>query len=164
MGFSWMLGSLDCMHWKWDKCLSAESGAYTAYKGSKSIVLEVVVSYDVWFWHAFFGMPGSNNYINMMKRSYVFRSLVTGKAPPVNYEVNGHSYDMPYCLGDGIYPEIATIIMSIKGPDTRKKEIFSSMQEVARKDVERGFVYCNNSLESSNNLQECGFHMCFPIS
>ncbi|XP_026461038.1 uncharacterized protein LOC113362765 isoform X1 [Papaver somniferum] len=137
--FPGMLGSLDCMHWKWDKCPSAESGAYTAFKGSESIVLEAVVSYDLWFWHAFFGMPVSNNDINVMNLSYVFRSLVTGKAPPVSYEVNEHSYDMSYYLGDGIYPEIPTIIMAIKHPVGRKNEIFSWMQKGARKDVERGF-------------------------
>ncbi|XP_026381560.1 uncharacterized protein LOC113276201 [Papaver somniferum] len=128
-GFPGMLGSLDCMHWKWDKCPSVESGAYTAYKGSESIVLEAVVSYDLWFWHAFFGMPGSNNDINGMNRSYVLRSLVTGKSPPVNFVVNGHSYDMSYYLGDGIYPDIATIIMSIKHPEGRNKIKFSGMQD-----------------------------------
>ncbi|XP_026416782.1 uncharacterized protein LOC113312239 [Papaver somniferum] len=138
-GFPGMLGSVDYMQWKWDRCPSAESGAYTAYKGSESIVLEAVVSYDLWFWHAFFGMPGSSNDINVMNRSYIFRKLINGKAPPVNFVVNGHAYDMGYYLGDGIYPEIATIVMAIKQPDSQKKHTFSSMQEGARKDVERGF-------------------------
>ncbi|XP_026431517.1 putative nuclease HARBI1 [Papaver somniferum] len=138
-GFTGMLGSVDCMHWKWDRCPSAESGVYTAYKGSESIVLEAVVSHDLWFWHAFFGMPGSCNDINVMNRSYIFRKLINGKTPPVNFEVNGHAYDMGYYLGDGIYPQIATIVMAIKQPDTPKKYKFSSMQEGARKDVERGF-------------------------
>ncbi|XP_026397024.1 uncharacterized protein LOC113291744 [Papaver somniferum] len=74
-----------------------------------------------------------------MNRSYVFRSLVTGKAPPVDFVVNRHSYDMSYYLGDGIYPEIATIIMSIKHPEGKKKIKFSGMQEGAQKDVEQGF-------------------------
>ncbi|XP_026447009.1 uncharacterized protein LOC113347540 [Papaver somniferum] len=119
-GFPGMLGSVDCMHWKWDRCPSAESGVYTAYKGSESIVLEAVVSHDLWFWHAFFGMPGSCNDINVMNRSYIFRKLINGKTPPVNFEVNGHAYDMGYYLGDGIYPQIATIVMAIKQPDHRK--------------------------------------------
>ncbi|XP_026442761.1 uncharacterized protein LOC113342418 [Papaver somniferum] len=118
---------------------TAESGVYTAYKGSESIVLEAVVSHDLWFWHAFFGMPGSCNDINVMNRSYIFRKLINGKTPPVNFEVNGHAYDMGYYLGDGIYPQIATIVMAIKQPDSPKKYKFSSMQEGARKDVERGF-------------------------
>ncbi|XP_026411053.1 uncharacterized protein LOC113306317 [Papaver somniferum] len=117
-GFPGMLGSLDCMHSNWDKYPSAESWAYTVYKGSESIVLEAVVSYELWFWHAFFGMPGSNNDINVMNRSYVFRSFINGKAPPVKFVVNGHSYDMGYYLGDGIYTEISTIVMVIKYPDS----------------------------------------------
>ncbi|XP_026397025.1 uncharacterized protein LOC113291745 [Papaver somniferum] len=97
-GFLGMMGSIDCMHWKWDKCPSAESGAYTSYKGSESIVLEAVSCH--------------------------------GKTPPVDFVVNGHSYDMSYYLGDGIYPEIATIIMSIKHPEGKKKRKLSGMQEV----------------------------------
>ncbi|XP_026438707.1 uncharacterized protein LOC113337223 [Papaver somniferum] len=117
-GFPGMLGSLQYMHWKWDKCLSAKSGAYTTYKGSESIVLEAVMSYDLLFWHAFFGMLISNNNINVMNRSNVFRSLINGKAPPMNFVVNRHSYDMGYYLGDGICQKIGTIVMSIKYADS----------------------------------------------
>ncbi|XP_026456900.1 uncharacterized protein LOC113357675 [Papaver somniferum] len=65
--------------------------------------------------------------------------LINGKTPPVNFEINGNAYDMGYYLGDGIYPQIATIVMVIKQPDTPEKYKFSTMQEGARKDVERGF-------------------------
>ncbi|XP_021801986.1 uncharacterized protein LOC110746083, partial [Prunus avium] len=56
--------------------------------------LEAVASYDLWIWHAFFGLPGSHNDINVLERSTVFGELVEGRAPPVNYSVNGHNYTM----------------------------------------------------------------------
>ncbi|XP_028078895.1 uncharacterized protein LOC114280716 [Camellia sinensis] len=55
-------------------------------------------------------------------RSPLFSDLAQGKAPPVHYTINGHSYDMGYYLADGA-----------------KKQHFAMMQESARKDVEQAF-------------------------
>ncbi|XP_028112490.1 uncharacterized protein LOC114310638 [Camellia sinensis] len=62
-----------------------------------------------------------------------------GKAPPVYYTVNGHSYDMGYYLADGIYPQWATLVQTIFSPQGAKRQHFVMMQESARKDVERAF-------------------------
>ncbi|XP_028059219.1 uncharacterized protein LOC114262953 [Camellia sinensis] len=104
-GFPGMLGSLDCMHWEWKNCPKAWQGQYV------TIILEAVASYDLCIWHAFFGMSRSHNDLNVLDRSPLFSDLAQGKAPPVHYTVNGHSYDMGYYLAD----------------------------ESARKDVERAF-------------------------
>ena len=63
-----------------------------------------MASQDLWIWHAFFGLPGSLNDINVLNRSHVFTLLANGHAPPVNYIINGHQYRMRYYLADGIYP------------------------------------------------------------
>ena len=74
-GFPIMLGSLDCMHWAWKNCPTAYHGMYIGHVHRPTIVLEAVASYDLWIWHAFFGMPGSNNDINVLDASNLFANL-----------------------------------------------------------------------------------------
>ncbi|KAF8395268.1 hypothetical protein HHK36_019210 [Tetracentron sinense] len=112
-GFPGMLGSIDCMHWKWKNCPTAWRGMYSGHVREPTIILEVVASYDLWIWHAFFGLPGSHNDINVLERSSVFTDLADGRAAAIDYSINGNDYDMSYYLADA--------------------------QESARKDVERAF-------------------------
>ncbi|XP_048602103.1 uncharacterized protein LOC125580890 [Brassica napus] len=72
------------------------------------------------------GMIGSIdctlNDINVLDRSLVFDDILQGRAPRVQYVVNGHQYDLAYYLTDG--PEAG---------------LFAKVQEATRKDVERAF-------------------------
>ncbi|KAJ0824976.1 putative harbinger transposase-derived protein [Helianthus annuus] len=138
-GFPGMLGSIDCMHWKWKNCPTAWKGMYIGHIREPTIILEAVASYDLWIWHAFFGMPGSLNDINVLERSSIFTELEQGRAPPVNYTVNGHDYTMGYYLADGIYPKCQTFVKTIPSPRGDKNKHFAKAQESARKDVERAF-------------------------
>lgn len=89
-GFSGMLGSLDCMHWRWENCPVAWKGQYIQgdYK-VPTIMLEAVASKDIWIWHAFFGATGSNNDITFWTSHHcshssykaehlLFSSMLTG--------------------------------------------------------------------------------------
>uniref|UniRef100_A0A2N9H1F0 DDE Tnp4 domain-containing protein n=1 Tax=Fagus sylvatica TaxID=28930 RepID=A0A2N9H1F0_FAGSY len=87
-GFPGMLGSIDCMHWKWKNCPTAWQSNFTGHIHEPTIILEAVASYDLWIWHAFFGLPESHNDINVLERSSVFTELVEGRAPLVNYSIN----------------------------------------------------------------------------
>ena len=89
-GFPGMLGSIDCMHWEWKNCPTSWAGQYAGRSGSPTIILEAVASQDLWIWHAFFGTPGSRNDINVLDQSPVFDDILEGRAPKVNYIVNGH--------------------------------------------------------------------------
>ncbi|XP_028075495.1 uncharacterized protein LOC114277752 [Camellia sinensis] len=138
-GFSRMLGSSDCMHWKWKNCPTALKGMYTGHIHEPTIILEVVASYDLWIWQAFFGLPGSHNDINVLERSFLFTELAQGRAPTVNYAINGNEYIMGYYLADGIYPQWSTFEKTIPSPQGNKKKLFAAAQEATRKDVERAF-------------------------
>ena len=74
-GFPGILGTLDCMHCAWKNCPVAYHGMYTSHVHQPTIVLEAVASYNLWIWHAFFGMPGSNNDINVLDASNLFANL-----------------------------------------------------------------------------------------
>ena len=104
------------MHWKWKNCPSKWKGQYIGHTCDPTIILEIVASYVLWIWHAFFGLPGSQNDINVLERSSVFSELAEGRAPPVNYLINGNDYSMGYYLADGIYPSWATFVKTIPAP------------------------------------------------
>ena len=75
----------------------------------------------------------------MLHRSPLFANLAEGRAPEVNYTINGHDYTMGYYLDDGIYPSWATLVKSISQPMENKNKYFAKAQEAAMKDVERAF-------------------------
>ncbi|XP_026438973.1 uncharacterized protein LOC113337520 [Papaver somniferum] len=89
-GFPGMLGSVDCMHFQWKNCPTAWAGTFREHEKKPTIILEVVASYDRWFWNGFFGTPGSNNDLNVLDQSPLFDMMVNGLAAPCNYRINGH--------------------------------------------------------------------------
>ncbi|GKA76319.1 ALP1-like protein [Tanacetum coccineum] len=103
-------------------------------------MLEAVASQDLWIWHAFYGMAGANNDINVLDNSPLFDDLLDDLAPVVPYVVNGVQYRNGYYLADGIYPEWATVSSITYGLQTDPMlTYFKQRQESARKDVERAF-------------------------
>ncbi|XP_076952354.1 uncharacterized protein LOC143626061 [Bidens hawaiensis] len=82
-GFPGMLGSVDCMHVGSAMCHTAWRGQF--HRGDHpgpTIVLEAVASQDLWFWHALFGVAGSNNDLNVIDQSPIFVDLNDGVEPP----------------------------------------------------------------------------------
>ncbi|CAL8991248.1 unnamed protein product [Prunus brigantina] len=138
-GFPGMIGSIDCMHWQWKNCPSAWQGDYGNRKGQKSIILEAVAGFDTWVWHAFFGVAGSQNDLNVLGQSPVFNDILRGECPSITYEVNNTVYQNGYYLADGIYPRWTTFVKSIPHPRSQKEKNFAAHQEGYRKDVERCF-------------------------
>nr|GFD09438.1 protein ALP1-like [Tanacetum cinerariifolium] len=69
-----------------------------------TIMLEAVASQDLWIWHAFYGIAGANNDINVLDNSPLSDDLLDALAPVVPYVVNEVEYRNGYYLADGIYP------------------------------------------------------------
>ena len=105
-----MLGSIDCIHWKWKNCPSAWKCQYCGHIRESTIILEIVASYDLWIRHAFFRLLRSNNDINVLERYHIFNELAEGCSPAVHYSINGHDYTMRYYLANGIYPKWTTFV------------------------------------------------------
>jgi hypothetical protein len=139
-GFSRMLGSIDCMHWAWKNCPKGWADMFTCGdKGIPTMILEAVATHDLRIWHAFFGTAGSQNDINVLNKSPLFIQAINGKAPTVQYYVNGTQYDMCYYLADKIYPEWAVFVKTVTTPQSAEDKLFALKQEGARKDVECAF-------------------------
>ncbi|XP_021755446.1 uncharacterized protein LOC110720703 [Chenopodium quinoa] len=137
--FPGIIGSIDCMHWEWKNCPTAWKAQYAGRNKKATLILEAVAAQDLWIWHSFFGIPGSCNDLNVLFRSPVFDEVLHGRAPPVNFTVNGHEYNMAYYLADDIYPKWATFVQGITSPQLQKDKMFADHQAAARKDVERAF-------------------------
>ncbi|XP_021727166.1 uncharacterized protein LOC110694296 [Chenopodium quinoa] len=76
---------------------------------------------------------------NELRGFPVFDEVLHGRAPPVNFTVNGHEYNMAYYLADDIYLKWATFVQGITYPQLQKDKMSADHQADARKDVERAF-------------------------
>ncbi|XP_026459722.1 uncharacterized protein LOC113360408 [Papaver somniferum] len=123
-GFPGMLGSLDCTHWEWRCCPNDKAGRHVGQYKKPNLVLQVVASYDRWFWH--FGL---------------FDREKNALDPPCDFRINGHVYRHGYYLVDGIYNKMPGVVHGYKRrqtmPAIHKK--FNEYHSAKRKDVERAF-------------------------
>ncbi|XP_023737121.1 uncharacterized protein LOC111885062 [Lactuca sativa] len=116
-GFPKMIESIDYTHWKWKNCPVAWKCQYTSgHHGSPSLVLEVVASQDLWIFHAFFGVAGSNNDVNVLDQSPIFNDILNGKAPDSPFTENENEYTYGYYLTDGMYPQYYTFVKAFLHP------------------------------------------------
>ena len=102
-GFPGMFASLDCMHWTWKNCPVAWQGQFQDKDANRSVISEAVADQSTWFWHAFFGLSGGNNDINVLDRSLLVVNMLRGEGHDITFEVNGHTYPRYYLLTNGIY-------------------------------------------------------------
>ncbi|OWY91001.1 hypothetical protein PHMEG_00040598 [Phytophthora megakarya] len=111
-----MLGLVDCMHIEWKNCPASLAGQYKGKEKKPTVVLEAWADSRLWIWHCHFGSPGSLNDINILDQSPIFDNLLRGKAPRVEYTLNGNKYYMAYFLADGIYPDWPVFLKTISDP------------------------------------------------
>ncbi|XP_023735453.1 uncharacterized protein LOC111883362 [Lactuca sativa] len=102
-GFPGMLGSIDCTHWNWRNYPTELIDQYM--RGDHqypSLILEAVTPQDLWFWHAFYGVAGSNIDLNVLYQSPLFDEKYHGTRPDCSFYLNGEHYKHGYYLADGI--------------------------------------------------------------
>ncbi|KAG1455521.1 hypothetical protein G6F56_007046 [Rhizopus delemar] len=90
----WFPGLLGSVDWTWKNCLTAWQGQFTGKEKQSTLVLEIVAFQDLWIWHAFFGLPGSQNDINVLDTSPIFSWITEENAPSTAFEVNRRQYDL----------------------------------------------------------------------
>nr|GEZ50132.1 protein ALP1-like isoform X1 [Tanacetum cinerariifolium] len=131
---------IDCMHWEWRNGPKAWHGQFA--RGDKkypTIMLEAVASYDLWIWHAFYGIAGANNDLTILNNSLLFDDHLDDIAPVVPFECNGVTFEKGYYLADGIYPQWSSFVKSFTDVNSKKNALSKRKQESARKDIERAF-------------------------
>jgi hypothetical protein len=89
-----------------------------------------VADQETWICHAFFGMLGSCNDINVLQRSPLFAKLANGEAPPMEFQANNHTYKIDYYLADGIYPRWASFMKPIVAPTGMKEVQFHNCDDL----------------------------------
>ncbi|GKA40932.1 ALP1-like protein [Tanacetum coccineum] len=86
-GLPGMLGSIDCMHWDWKNCPKALAAQFKRRDHKyPTIMLEAVADQRLWIWHAYFGVPGANNDLNVLYGSSLFDDELAGTAPECPFE------------------------------------------------------------------------------
>ncbi|GJX41752.1 ALP1-like protein isoform X1 [Tanacetum coccineum] len=104
-----------------------------------TFMLEAVADQRLWIWHAYFRVPRANNDLNVLYGSPLFDDEIADIAPECPFIVNGHTYRKGYYLADGIYPEWSTFVKTFSVTRDAKTFKFKTVQEAARKDIERAF-------------------------
>lgn len=86
-GWPGLIGSLDCMHWKWLMCPLGWQGSYKGKESGPTLVLEAVCDKKLWVYHYNFGRPGSNNDLNILAKSTLLDDIIAGRIPSIRFKV-----------------------------------------------------------------------------
>ncbi|GJS03902.1 ALP1-like protein isoform X1 [Tanacetum coccineum] len=165
-GLPGMLGSIDCMHWDWKNCPKSLHGQFKRRDHKyPTLMLEAVADQRLWIWHAYFGVPGANNDLNVLYGSPLFDDEIADIAPECPFIVNGHTYRKCYYLADGIYPEWSTFVKTFSVTRDAKTFKFKTVQEAARKDIERAFGLGDNTRDfaTGNKFTFVKLLQCVPL-
>ena len=143
-GFPGALASWDCKHFNWKNCPMRLAGQHKGHKegGKNTLILEAISDHRRYIWYSNFGDPGSLNDLNVLDKSSIVGSLLSGNLAlksPENYMINGTERDWLYFLVDGIYPEWSIFVNTYSKPTQAKRKKFARKQESARKDIACAF-------------------------
>lgn len=128
-----------------ENCPKAFKGQYHNPKDGTlaTISCEAVVDRNLYCWHWFPGICGTNNDITVLDNSPLTNDIISGKrriSVPEGYVVNGiRRMWMLYMLDDGIYPQWSIFVLPNHASLNERDVHLTQRQEGVRKDVERFF-------------------------
>jgi len=161
-GYPGNLGCLDCMHVYWRTCPAAWQGQFRNGKEDQSsMVLEAVADYNTWFWHSFFGTPGTCNDINIWDQSPLLKSMLDGTMEEwdFDYTIGEQTFQQLHFMVDGIYPEISRFVKTVAVPLNGYQTNYAAWQEGGRKMIERAFGILQRKFQMLCRPVEL-FYMC----
>ncbi|KAL7475092.1 hypothetical protein ACHAW6_001021, partial [Cyclotella cf. meneghiniana] len=131
-----MLGSLDSSHTIWKNCPKAWTGSYQGRENNPDIVLEGILDYHLFFWHASYGYAGILNDKTifdvspcqkcLLEDSFKDKELSFGVTP---FSIAGEQFNKIFILVDGIYMNFSCFMKGIKIHLTRSETRFMTWQE-----------------------------------
>ena len=90
------------------------AGAHKGKGKKPTVVLEGIADEECWLWFAFFGLPGSLNYISVLYKSPTMSNILSDSFPHrIDYVVNVVTRNLLYFLPDGIYLDYAEFVKTI---------------------------------------------------
>ncbi|GJZ74295.1 ALP1-like protein isoform X1 [Tanacetum coccineum] len=131
-----------CIHvlYEWRNCPKSLHGQFKRRDHKyPTLMLEAVADQKLWIWHAYFGVPGANNDLNVLYGSPLFDDELADRASECPFVVNRHTYRKGYYLADSIYPAWSTFVKTFSIARDEKTLKFKRVQEGARKNIERAF-------------------------
>jgi hypothetical protein len=101
-----MLGSLDVSHIPWKNCPKQWHGQFRGKNKRSTVAQEAIVDYNLYFWHASFGYPGSLNDLNVLNVSTLVQKftenglLLDSETEFVPYYIGTESFNHLFYLVD----------------------------------------------------------------
>ena len=138
-GLPGCFGCIDCIHIPWANCPTSWAGSATGLKGKPTLVLQAVTDNKTKFLDLQFGAPGTANDISVWQQSPLKHLIAQNKLPRLPQVLGGQERDMPYLLGDDIYPKCGLFAKGFSNPVNEAQKIWTRNQESFRKPVECSF-------------------------
>ena len=109
LGFPGCIGAVDCMKYVWKNCPATMKGQYLNTRDSKSATIQCEgwCDHSLYCWSWFAGRPGTNNDLNVLAKSPLFRNIFSENfsiTVPEGYRISssGFQHHLLYLLADGI--------------------------------------------------------------
>ena len=132
-GVPGLLGSLDCTHFAWAMCPKAHQASFQGRSGSPSVTLECIADAHRRVIHFYYGVPGAQNDINVLKSSPLMDKFLNGEYPSLTYCLGGETFQKPFILTDGIYQKYSCFVGTITEPSTPALERLKVLARVDKK-------------------------------